>query len=381
MGTIGIYDADYMNYENVIPSLECAKLCTYFHNKKEIATLSSILAPERYSEFYIQKNYDDGYYPKKIFLPSCIYGGRAFTPKQYYPLPEEIERTIPNMHIYDKYIDKYGPTPTERAQIKRILSCAHIRLSTDEEKPKTLAQLKRILSTGKYNGIIFHDYDLGKVKGAYDVIYELSNTRNYITKKGINPYQIGNKFPIQVNSSEELQKWLKVNAMTNIFFLQYNGLMSNEVLINLCNENKKMARQIYYNITDGCSSENDFLINRASKIFKQVLFLRRQNIKILLIYDEKIIITPQVKNFIELINSFLSFSWQDNFMPLQQTLYRFCRSYRNKKDKVWAFKHVQLTVQEMREVFQYIRENNYDLFKMFYEWESVHLEKGEFVND
>lgn len=83
----------------------------------------------------------------------------------------------------------------------------------------------RILDTQKYTGIIFHDYDLARIKDAYDIIYKLSQTRHFVTKKGINPYSVGNKFPIQVTSPEELQKWLKVIAMPNLFSLQYNGLM------------------------------------------------------------------------------------------------------------------------------------------------------------
>lgn len=131
MATIGVYDYDFFTYENVIPNLECAKLYTYFHNKREVAVLTPRLEPERYTHFYIRKEYNDGIFPKSIFLPNCNYGGRAFTPTKYSPLLPAIERTIPNMHLYDKYIDYFGRSNTEKRQIKRILNCAHIRLSTD----------------------------------------------------------------------------------------------------------------------------------------------------------------------------------------------------------------------------------------------------------
>ena len=84
-----------MNYEHVIPNLECAKLCTYYHNRHDVAVLVPQMEPAKYTQFFIRKEYDDGIYPKELFLPNCSYGGRAFTPQHYSPLAQEIERTIP----------------------------------------------------------------------------------------------------------------------------------------------------------------------------------------------------------------------------------------------------------------------------------------------
>lgn len=381
MATIGVMDFDFMNYENVIPNLECAKLCTYFHNKKEIAVLTPYLAPAQFTRFYVRKDYDEGIYPKQLFAENCTYGGRAFNSKQYVPLEPVIERTIPNMHIYDKYISHYGKTATAQAQCKRILNCAHIRLSTDGKTPKTITQLKRIIDTGRYTGIIFHDYDLGTVDDACDLIKELSDTRKFVTKLGINPYTIGNKFPIQIWSARQLSQWLKINAMPNIFFMQYNGLFDNQLLFDLCEQNKRMARQVYYNISECLTPINDFLITFAPEIFKQVLFLRRQHIKVLLTYDEFLEIPIEVKNFIELLNCWLSFTWQENFIPLTQSLYTFCAHYKKLQYTTWSFRTITVSVDDARNMFQYMRENNYELFKMFYEWDAVTFKGGEFKND
>lgn len=381
MATIGVYDWDFMHYENVIPNLECAKLCTYFYNHHEIAMLAPKLEPAKYTKFFVRKEYNDGIYPKSLFLPNCEYGGRAFTPEHYSPLAQDIEKTIPNMHIYDKYISNFGTKGYEKQQIKHILNCAHIRLSTDGIKPKTLNQLKRILDTGRYTGIIFHDYDLAQIEGAYDVIYELSQTREFKTKNGINPYAVGNKFPIQVNSSDGLQKWFKIVSMPDLFSLQYNGVMTNKVLYELCDENKRMARQIYYAIDASCSDEDQFLFEALPKIFSQVLFLRRQNIKILLKYNQEKIVTPELQNFIDLLNCWLSFRWHENFLPGVQSLYCFCRDNKYLHYKNWAFQNVNVEVEDMRNSFQYIRERNYDLFKKFYDWDSVIYIGGELINE
>lgn len=382
MSTIGIYDADFFNYEHVIPNLECAKLYTYFHNHHEIAVLTPNLNPRPYTQCYIRKDYNDGIYPKDFFLDNCVYGGRAFNPDHYEPLDLAIERTIPNMHLYDKYQSYFGTSPGDPALYKRILNCAHIRLSNDERTPKTINQLKRIMSTGRYSGIIFHDYDLSLIEGAQDIIKEISLSRHYVGKPDvINPYPIGTKFPIQVDNSADLAKWTEIVFIPTLLLIQFNGLMTDTDIYNLCRSNKRMAKQLYYNITTGCSSENDFLMQRLPKIFIQTLFLRRQNIKILLKYDEELIATPEVKNFIKLLNCWFSFSWMEGFLPRTQTLYGFCRDNKRLHYKNWAFLNVTVSTDDARDAFQFIREKNYELFKMFYEWDAVVYEGGNFVNE
>ena len=42
---------------------------------------------------------------------------------------------------------------------------------------------------------------------------------------------------------------------------------------------------------------------------------------------------------------------------------------------------VSLEFDEIRNAFQYIRENNYDLFKMFYEWDEVIFDGRKIVNE
>ena len=86
MATVGVYDADFFEYEGIIPNLECAKLVTYYRRRREIAVLSPLLNPERYTYFYIRKDTKDGHYPKKFFESNCFYGGRAFESIKYSSL-------------------------------------------------------------------------------------------------------------------------------------------------------------------------------------------------------------------------------------------------------------------------------------------------------
>ena len=377
-GSIAIYDADYFNYQNVVPNLECAKLITYYRLHNKIAIFTPKLVLDKYSNIIIRKEYDDGIFPPEYFSENVEYGGRAFNPGKYIPLPPEIEETIPNMHIYDPYINYFGNKKYERELIKRILNCAHIRLSSDSENLYSFEYLSKYFYKG-ITGIFLHDYDLASLK-PYDLIIQLQNQRHYVTRYGINPYPVGNKYPIKIYSSEELEKWLGVIPINNAFSLEYCGLMKDSTLNKLCVENYKMARQAYYNILYGCKSEEDFIINRLPKIYIQALFLRRHNIKILLTFDDEILISFESKKLIELLNCFLSFQWIDD-MPRRRSLYQLCLANSKLHYINQAFRSITVSTEEARDIFQYIREKNYKVFRMFYELDSIIYKEGELLDE
>lgn len=77
----------------------------------------------------------------------------------------------------------------------------------------------------------------------------------------------------------------------------------------------------------------------------------------------------------------MGMTWQNDFLPGSQTLYRFVLAHSKLQFKRWTFKHVSLTTDEIRNVFQYIREHNYELFKMFYELDSIIYDGGKLVNE
>lgn len=378
MSTIAVYDYDFFNYEHVVPNLECAKLVTYYRNHNDIALLAPAMTPARYTKFIIRKEYDDGLYPRELFFQNCEYGGRAFNPLKYKQLPPKIEKTIPNMHIYDKYIDHFGKTKTELTQIKRILNCAHMRLAPDSQNLLPFKAFAPYFDL-KPTGIFLHDYDLASLH-PYDLIKKLQDQREFVTKFGINPYPVGNKYPIKIYNSEELNKWKQIVTIPNAFFLEYYGLMTDQSLYDLCIDNQRMARQVYYNITHACSSENEFFINRLPKIFVQCLFLRRANVKILLTYDKDFLKTKELENLVKLLNCWISFQWMEDFLPLRQNLYSFCKNNARFHYTNWAFQTVNVSTEEIRDIFQYIRINNYDLFKLFYEIDLVVFKGGNFVD-
>lgn len=355
-------------------------MVTYYHQHNQLATLSPILNPAPYTKFFIRKEYDDGNFPREFFYPASEYGGRAFTEEKIYvPLPPKIEATIPNMYLYDQYLYQFSPKKPEQDLLKRLLNCAHIRLAPDSHNILPLETLKKNLDN-KVSGIILHDYDLAGLK-AYDAILELSNQRHFKDSNEIRPYLIGNKFPIKVSSSAEMEEWLKLKVIPGALFFEFYGVMDDKTLYELCTKNKQMAKQLWYNITGGCSTENDFLMNCLPKIFVQVLFLRRSSLKILLTYDNQIVVTPELQDLIELLNTWLRFSYHQDFAPHTQSLYKFCYNNAYFNYVSWALKRVKLSVEQMRNSFLYIRINNYDLFKMFYEWDEVKFDGRNLVNE
>lgn len=378
MSVIGIYDYDFFHYENVVPNLECAKLITYYRNHNEIAMLAPVFSPARYTKFFIRKEYDDGNYPKEIFSENCEYGGRAFNPKKYKPLPEKIENTIPDMHIYEKYAACFSKKNSGQKQLLRVLNCAHMRLAPDSENLLSFESFAPYFKN-KPTGIFLHDYDLASLK-SYDLIKQLQDQRHYLTRYGINPYPVGNKYPIKVYNSEELQKWMQIVTIPNAFFLEYYGLMEEGTLYKICLDNKRMARQLYYNVTYGCKNEDDWFDNRIDEIFIQALFLRKAGVRILLTYDDNFFKTKELENFIKLLNCMISFQWQEGFMPNTQNLYMFCRDNARYHYTTWYYRNVDVSIEETRDIFQYVRNRNYELFKKFYEWDTIIYKGGKFIN-
>ena len=79
-------------------------------------------------------------------------------------------------------------------------------------------------------------------------------------------------------------------------------------------------------------------------------------------------------------NCFGAQKWHDNFRPVTQTLYNYAANDVQATYKDLLILTNRINQDEIRSVFSYVRKYNYELFKMFYEWDAVKLKGGEFVN-
>lgn len=372
MAVILVYDWDYFHYPGVIPNLECAKYAAWRKNKKDIVVFGPNFEPEQYTSVFFRKEYDDGIFDDKILRPNVEYGGRAFS-EQYKPFNLEMEQILPDFEIYKKYKEQYGTVKERREEIRTILNATHVRLSLDG---KTLEPFPYERLQPYHPSVILHDYDLSSVPGAFELLEDVSRRR----PSGL-PYRIGNKYPINVYTFDELMKWLKLPPMGTVFYLQYNGMFTNDELIALCEKPILGLRQMVYNFTYGCSDENYFLEHNLGEFYKQLLFLRSHNTKILLNISNEFFKTPELLNLMKLFNCYYGRSYCEHILPHRETLYSWCASRKRAYLEVMPWSHFAVSLQEIRDSFQYMRKNNYEVFDMFYSTPNVILQGGKLVNE
>lgn len=361
MSTIGIYDYDFMTHGHVIPNLECAKLCSYYKNKNHISVLAPKTEPERYTNFIVRKDYDDGVYPQYLFKDNVIYGGYAFTGNHYIPLNEEAELTTPDFTIYEKFKWKFG----DDKGFKSLLRASHGRISLDNKSIWNRAE-ESFYFKNKTAPIFLHDYNLAQIEGAADYINDLS------LSLGKTKVTIGTKFPIRVTSEEELGPWLKLRVNWKTFFIQYDGVMSNELIKELIETNIGLAKVIYYNPCAFCKTEEEFYKEILPKIFLQMAFLRNYHLKISLIIEtNNFLYNKTLENLLKLLSMYCQGVWKQGY---RCSLYYYTRAIFNNRFMP------SLTKLECQEVFQLVREKNYEVFKLFYECDNVEYKGGEIID-
>lgn len=372
MGTILVYDYDYFHYPNVIPNLECAKYAAWRKKKRDIVVFNNNFVPSMYTNTFLRKDYDDGIYDTSFIQPNVEYGGRAFS-TIYKPFPLEMEKIEPDFSIYDKYRPLFGTTKTEQTSLKTILYATHVRLSLDG---KTLEPFPFDRMRPAHPSLIFHDYDIAAVDGSLELLQEVCASR----PSGLN-YRIGNKFPINVYNYKDLKAWLTLVPMGSCFYLQYNGVLTDEELIDLVEASALGLRQLVYNFTYNCPNEDSFMMEVLPKIYKQALFLRSVNKKILLNIDTNFFKTVELLNLMKLINCFYGKTVNQWIRPHKQTLYGYCAWNRRAYLEVLPWVHFVVTQEEMRASFQYMRQHNYEVFDMFYSIPNVIEKGGQLVNE
>ena len=92
--------------------------------------------------------------------------------------------------------------------------------------------------------------------------------------------------------------------MGNCFYLQYNGVFTDEEIIDLVERPALGLRQMVYNFTYKCASETEFMMQVLPEIYKQTLFLRSSNKKILLNIDTDFFKTKELLDLMKLIDCF-----------------------------------------------------------------------------
>lgn len=357
----GLYDGDLNFYKIPFFNLELMKIATYYKNKKEIVSLSTTFNPEKYSKFIVRQDFPI-LNPYSQLYTNVSYDGRAFDGLEYNPLPPDIECCKPDTTIYNR-IKKTKDSNKYKLGFNIMQKAEHIRLSLDG---KTIwkdweKQVKWDISRG--TGIIFHDYDLGSIEGAFDLIQNcLPQIVSYVQGR-----RIGMKFPTIVNSEKELLKWLTFLPSNQFFSLQYNGILTLENLEEIVELKRRAAplRQTTINITGNIDKET-FTKEGIIQVLKTILVLRSHHAVFPLIYDKDFFAGTPWNEVLSLLQTFnnhilrftLSPEYRDRVFPYE-TLYGYVKK---------RLDNGSLDTYEMYRIFQFVRENNYELFKMFYEF-------------
>ena len=368
--SVGIMDADMSAYILVPFNLEVMKLSAYYKRKGEIVVLSPSFTPYRNTKFIYRKDYDDGEFPRGLTTHENVeYGGLAFSQNVYKPLPIEIERMKPDTSIYSKMESKIiGPATSERRKIyNNMIEAEHCRLSLDGQTiwPEYTRQFKNLKQA---RNLMFHDYDLGAVNGAFEEVQRLmarARTDGWATR-------VGMKFPIQVSDGQDLLNWSSLRANSTFFSLRYNGVMDNDCFTEWVQRNYEKANysQMEYHVTSARYDENHFTACLLPQILRQVIFSRSYRVSFSLTYDEGFFSDPRWEEVIRLFNFFHTSFLNENeavfYKKIEQdTLFDFAAH--TMKRPYGSYGQDAMSIDEVRKIFAFVREKNYPLFKDFYE--------------
>ena len=190
------------------------------------------------------------------------------------------------------------------------------------------------------------------------------------------------KFPTQVTSFDKILQWIELPAAINLFSLQYNGLLEDEAYIEFVSKLKNIVSANFSYLVTHKFSESTFIKDILPKVYRQILYSRSKGLIISLKYDNLFFSDPRWERVIGLINSFntslSSIRKPDIERKLKyDSMYSFAFRI---KEKSRLPKDI-FTKNEVRNLFQFVRMNNYELFKSFYECHIPILKGGIFQDD
>lgn len=369
--SVGIMDADIAEYILVPFNLEAMKLSAYYKRKGEVVILSPFFTPHRNTKFIYRKDYNDGNFPADLMKATNVeYGGLAFSNNIYQPLPREIEIMRPDSELYanmeSTILAAPGRDREKRKIFRNMMNAEHCRLSLDgstiwSEYPRQF----KYLSTAR--DLMLHDYDLGAVKGSFEEVKRIlskARTDGWATK-------IGMKFPIQVNQGQDLLNWSSLNSNSTFYSLRYDGVIDDDAFaewVGVCRD-KAVYSQMEYHVTASRYEANEFIQSLLPKIFRQIIISRSYRIFFSLKYDEGFFPDRRWEDVIQLFNYYhnsyaMMPQAQYYKMIADDTLFNFAA---NSQVKPKAWYGEVFNKDKMREIFAFVRDNHYPLFKDFYE--------------
>lgn len=376
---INIIDGDMIKYHQTPFNIDLMKIAAYYKKRRDIVVMTPFIDLDKYSKIVYYKDYYDGEFDSTFLMNEKVaYGGRAFNRTVYKPLPEEIEKCLCDRYVYAPMEKIFCTNKKNTTLFNQMMRAQHLRLSSDGRNIHT-DWTKQIDPNVRARTFIFHDYDLGKIDGAIDVIKDI-----YETIPGNQTKYMGMKFPVQLYNENDLMNWTQFHPMLLFYNLEYNGIMKDEALVDFCERQKgtSIAAQTAYNLTRGLTEEE--VLRNLRTIYRQVVFLRTNRIQMRLKYDDTIF---SDKRWGRILDLFTHYYYQALVMTKTEfnrvvpfdSLYSFAANLSEVETYRFHFKGIEnklLLKDEARELFQFVREKDYELFKDFYECHTVKLKGG-----
>jgi hypothetical protein len=133
--SVGLIDQDCLtNKKDFFYDLDIMKIASYYKSKREITKL--LLDPREYTQytqtFFIKNRFDYKLFSELFKDKRITYRGYAFYGQFLAPLPDDIEKAIPDTSIYDTYL-KFNDNLANRRipRLQSIENSCHARLSKD----------------------------------------------------------------------------------------------------------------------------------------------------------------------------------------------------------------------------------------------------------
>jgi hypothetical protein len=221
--------------------------------------------------------------------------------------------------------------------------------------------------------LMIHDYDLGAVEGSFEVVQDIlarARTDGWATK-------VGMKFPVRIKDGQSLLNWSSLNSNSTFYSLRYDGVIEDEYFnewIGSCRD-RAVYKQMEYYVTPSWYEPNHFIQDLLPKILRQVIISRSYRIFFTLKYDEDFFPDKRWAAVLDLFNyyhnSYASQS-QSAYLNMisEDTLFDFASSCKKKPSKFYGD---VFTIDQIREIFAFVRENHPSLFNDFYECNALKL--------
>ena len=275
---IGLYDMDFHTFKTVPFNLEIMKLSSYYTMQNHLTVMTDSFCPDRFSKVFLRKDYNDGNFPPRM-IETVEYGGYAYTDNLYLPLESDIEETLPNPMIYERYSKYY--LKSQHGQLRKQLTAAHLRLSMDNRTIWTkFEEVYKHYAPSR--SLMFHDRGINLIENSLEYIQELLSKNDKLN--------IGFKFPIVANDMETVLQWIGLPSTLQYMPSQYLGMMEDSELVEFCSHpvRKKEKRQLEYHFSHYFQKESDFYDN-AQKLQRQVRYARYCELDLKLYYNEVLI--------------------------------------------------------------------------------------------